>query len=154
VAGRRRRSGTADALSSVWRYLPALVRAALITIVLSCLAMALAVALGVAVRAAGCTEAAPARGAHGLRRADASTPVLLQLFVLYYGLAEVVRLPAFVPRCWPRPQLRRVRERDLPQRPRGRPEGPARAARVLGFSERQVFTLVRGPQACASPWRR
>ena len=76
------------------------------------------------------------------------TPLLLQLFVLYYGLAAAVRLPAFVAAlARPRAQLRRVRERDLPRRARGDPQGQLEAARTLGFTERQVLTLIRGPQA-------
>ena len=93
--------GGAPARPSTWeltvRYLPALLRAALITLVLSCAAMLLAVSLGAAiavgrvygrgwVRALLTTCVEVTRG----------TPVLLQLFVLYYGLAAVVRLPPFV----------------------------------------------------------
>ena len=67
------------------------------------------------------------------------TPVLLQLFVIYYGLAAVVRLPGLrrgAARA--RPELRGVRERDLSRRAGS---GAARAARG-------------GAHARASPSRR
>ena len=75
------------------------------------------------------------------------TPVLLQLFVLYYGLvggrpAARVRRGA----ARPRPQLRGLRERDLPRRARGGAAGQLEAARTLGLTERQV--------AAARPRRR
>ena len=55
------------------------------------------------------------------------TPVLLQLFVLYYGLASVIELPAFAAALLGLgAQLRRVRERDLPRRARGGAARPAR----------------------------
>ncbi len=55
------------------------------------------------------------------------TPVLLQLFVIYYGFAAVIRLPAFRRRAArARPELRGVRERDLSQRARGRAARTAR----------------------------
>ena len=109
-----------------------------VTLLLSCLAMALAVAVGMAV-AAGRVYGPP------LVRAPLAvyvelmrgTPVLLQLFVLYYGLSGVVRLPAFSPRCsasastTPRtsrrsivPRCRRSRARS--SRPRARSASPSR----------------------------
>jgi polar amino acid transport system substrate-binding protein len=76
------------------------------------------------------------------------TPVLLQLFVLYYGLAEVVRLPAFAAALLGLGLNYAAYESEIY---RGAleavPKGQLEAARVLGLSERQVFTLVRGPQA-------
>ena len=76
------------------------------------------------------------------------TPILLQLFVLYYGIAAAIRLPAFIAALLGlRAELRRVRKRDLPRRARGGPPGQLEAARTLGLTERQVLRLVRGPQA-------
>ena len=47
------------------------------------------------------------------------TPLLLQLFVLYFGLAVVVQLPAVVAAVLGAgAELRRLRERDLPRRAR------------------------------------
>jgi polar amino acid transport system substrate-binding protein len=141
--------GRQDTLAAVTRYLPALLRAALITIVLSCLAMALAVALGVVV-ASGRVYGGPLlrAGLTAYVELTRGTPVLLQLFVLYYGLAEVVRLPAFVAALLGLGLNYAAYESEIY---RGAleavPRGQLEAARVLGLSERQVFSLVRGPQA-------
>ncbi|MFL5538031.1 MAG: ABC transporter permease subunit, partial [Longimicrobiaceae bacterium] len=77
-------------------YLPALARAAGITLLLSCLAMALAVSVGILV-AAGRVYGHPVLRALLTVYVEVmrGTPVLLQLFVIYYGLSGVVRLPAF-----------------------------------------------------------
>ena len=77
------------------------------------------------------------------------TPMLLQLFVLYYGLAAAMRLPAFVAALLGLgAELRGVRERDLSRRARGgAASGSSRRRARSGFTERQVLTLVRGPQA-------
>jgi polar amino acid transport system substrate-binding protein len=142
----QRSPGTATA---VMRYLPALLRAAVITLVLSCLAMALAVAAGVVV-ASGRVYGGPlARaGLTAYVELTRGTPVLLQLFVLYYGLAELVRLPAFVAALLGLGLNYAAYESEIY---RGAleavPRGQLEAARVLGLGERQVFTLVRGPQA-------
>ncbi len=102
---------------AVRRYLPSLLRAALVTIVLSCLSMALAIALGMFDRqrprlwpAAPCV-----RSLTGYVELTRGTPILLQLFVLYYGIAAADP-PAGVRRGVPRsgPELRGLRERDLP----------------------------------------
>ena len=141
--------GRPDTLTAVVRYLPALFRAALITVVLSCLAMALAVALGVAVasgRVYGGRMLQTVLTAYvELTR---GTPVLLQLFVLYYGLAEIVRLPAFVAALLGLGLNYAAYESEIYRSSlEAVPKGQLEAARVLGLSERQVFTLVRGPQA-------
>ena len=142
----QRSPGTAAA---VMRYLPALLRAAVITLVLSCLAMALAVAAGVVV-ASGRVYGGPLvrAGLTAYVELTRGTPVLLQLFVLYYGLAELVRLPAFVAALLGLGLNYAAYESEIY---RGAleavPRGQLEAARVLGLGERQVFTLVRGPQA-------
>jgi len=141
--------GHTETAAAVQRYLPALFRAALVTIVLSCLAMALAVAMGVFI------ASGRVYGGRVLRTVltayvelTRGTPVLLQLFVLYYGLAEFIRLPAFVAALVGLGLNYAAYESEIY---RGAleavPKGQLEAARVLGLSERQVFTLVRGPQA-------
>ena len=138
-----------DTAAAVRRYLPALFRAALITIVLSCFAMALAIMLGVAV------ASGRVYGGRLLRAVltayvelTRGTPVLLQLFVLYYGLAEIVRLPAFVAALLGLGLNYAAYESEIYRSAlEAVPKGQLEAARVLGLSERQVFTLVRGPQA-------
>jgi len=130
-------------------YLPALLRASLITIALSCLSMALAVALGIGIASGRI---------YGLRPISAlltlyvevirGTPLLLQLFVLYYGLSTVVRLPAFVAALLGLGLNYAAYESEIY---RGAllaiPRAQLEAARTLGLTEGQVFRLVRAPQA-------
>ena len=76
------------------------------------------------------------------------TPLLLQLFVLYFGLASVVQLPAFVAALLGLGLNYAAYESEIY---RGAleaiPRGQLDAARTLGFTERQILMLVRGPQA-------
>jgi polar amino acid transport system substrate-binding protein len=136
-------------LSAVGRYLPSLLSAAVITIVLSCLSMALAVGLGVVVASGRVYGGALTRGVlTGYVELTRGTPVLLQLFVLYYGLAEFVRLPAFVAALLGLGLNYAAYESEIYRSAlEAVPKGQLEAARVLGLSERQVFALVRGPQA-------
>jgi polar amino acid transport system substrate-binding protein len=133
----------------ILRYIPALLRASLITIVLSCAAMALAVLLGVAI-ASGRVYGNPlVRGMLATYvEVVRGTPVLLQLFVLYYGLSSVIRLPAFLAALLGLGLNYAAYESEIY---RGAleavPRGQLEAARTLGLTERQVLTLVRGPQA-------
>src|SRR5207247_3389536 len=79
----------------VWAYLPSLGRAALITAVVSALAMAVAVVVGLVVASGRVYGPGPVRAVMtAYVEVIRGTPVLLQLFVLYYGLAGLVRLPA------------------------------------------------------------
>jgi polar amino acid transport system substrate-binding protein len=130
-------------------YLPALLLASLVTIGLSCSSMALAVGAGVLI------ATGRVYGGWLLRTAltayvevTRGTPVLLQLFVLYYGLASVVRLPAMLAAFLGLGLNYAAYESEIY---RGAleavPRGQLEAARTLGFTERQVLTLVRGPQA-------
>ena len=136
-------------IAAVLRYLPALFKSALITLVLSCLSMALAVSLGVFV-ASGRVYGGPLTRALFTAYVELTrgTPVLLQLFVLYYGLADYVRLPAFVAALLGLGLNYAAYESEIYRAAlEAVPKGQLEAARVLGLSERQVFTLVRGPQA-------
>ncbi len=131
------------------RYLPAILRAAFITLVLSFAAMALAVVAGVGI-ASGRVYGGPWLRAVLTVYVEVTrgTPVLLQLFVLYYGLAGVVRLPAFVAALLGLGLNYAAYESEIYRAAlEAVPSGQLEAARVLGLSERQVFTLVRGPQA-------
>jgi His/Glu/Gln/Arg/opine family amino acid ABC transporter permease subunit len=135
--------------NAVIAYIPALLRATLITIVMSCAAMALAVLIGVI------TATSRIYGGPLLRaiftiyvEVTRGTPVLLQLFVIYYGLSSVIRLPAFVAALIGLGLNYAAYESEIY---RGAmeavPRGQLEAARTLGLSEGQVFRLVRGPQA-------
>ena len=131
------------------QYLPALLSASVVTIVLSCLSMALAVALGVLIASGRVYGNSVVRGVlTGYVELIRGTPVLLQLFVLYYGIAAAVKLPAFVAALLGLALNYAAYESEIY---RGAleavPVGQLEAARTLGFSERQVLTLIRGPQA-------
>lgn len=138
-----------DAWALTLRYLPALGRAALITLALSCVAMLLAVSLGSAIaigrvygalwlRAALTTYVEVVRG----------TPVLLQLFVLYYGLAGVVRLPPFLAALLGLGLNYAAYESEIYRAAlEAVPKGQLEAARTLGFTRLQTLRLIRGPQA-------
>jgi polar amino acid transport system substrate-binding protein len=131
------------------RYLPSLFKAAGVTLVLSCLAMALAVVLGVLIASGrvygnGITRFLLTSYVELMR----GTPILLQLFVIYYGLAAAIKLPAFIAALAGLALNYAAYESEIY---RGALEaiskGQLEAARTLGLTERQVLTLVRGPQA-------
>jgi His/Glu/Gln/Arg/opine family amino acid ABC transporter permease subunit len=83
-------------LDATRRYLPALLRAALITVALSCLSMMLAVGVGILVASGRVYGRRPVQAALATYvEVTRGTPLLLQLFVLYFGLAAIVQLPAF-----------------------------------------------------------
>ena len=129
VAAGRRRGATC----------PSLLRASVVTIVLSCLSMALAVALGMLHRERTRLRRARrcALALTGYVELMRGTPILLQLFVLYYGIAAAIRLPAFVaallgPRrsTTPRTKARSTaarsrRSRSVSSRRRGRWASPS-----------------------------
>ena len=135
--------------AAVRRFAPSLVRAAWITLVISCASMALAVVLGVLV-ATGRVYGDPL--SRGLLTAYVEvmrgTPVLLQLFVIYYGLSTFVRLPAFAAAIVGLGLNYAAYESEIY---RGAleavPRGQLEAARTLGLTEGQVMRLVRIPQA-------
>jgi polar amino acid transport system substrate-binding protein len=131
------------------RYLPSLVKAAGVTLILSCLAMAIAVGLGVLIASGRVYGRGLVRLAlTGYVELIRGTPVLLQLFVIYYGLAAVVKLPAFLAALAGLALNYAAYESEIY---RGAleaiPVGQLEAARTLGLTERQVLRLVRGPQA-------
>ncbi|MEO6486423.1 MAG: ABC transporter substrate-binding protein/permease [Thermoanaerobaculia bacterium] len=131
------------------RYLPALFRAAAITIVLSCLAMAFAVSLGVVIETGRVYGGPLLRGVlTGYVEVVRGTPVLLQLFVIYYGLSPVIRLPAFVAALVGLGLNYAAYESEIYRSAMlAVPPGQLDAGRTLGLSSLQIFRLVRGPQA-------
>jgi polar amino acid transport system substrate-binding protein len=133
----------------VLAYIPALLKASVITIVLSCLSMALAICAGVFIASGRVYASKPLRALLTLYvEVVRGTPVLLQLFVLYYGLSSVVRLPAFIAALLGLGLNYAAYESEIY---RGAleavPRGQLEAARTLGLTETQVLWLVRGPQA-------
>ena len=139
----------APVAARVIAYLPSLARAAGVTLSVSVLSMALAVIVGLALASARVYGP-------GLLRIPAAiyvevvrgTPLLLQLFVIYYGLAGVVRLPAFLAAVLALGLNYAAYEAEIY---RGALQAVTRtqleAARTLGFSEMQILRLIRGPQA-------
>lgn len=130
-------------------YLPALLRAAVVTLVLSCAAMVLAVALGALVAAGRVYGAAPVRGALAAYvEVMRGTPVLLQLFVIYYGLSGMVRLPAFAAAVLGLGLNYAAYESEIYRAALEAISRPQlEAARTLGLSEGQILWLIRAPQA-------
>jgi polar amino acid transport system substrate-binding protein len=131
------------------QYLPSLFEAALITLALSCLSMSLAVVLGVAI-ATGRVYGGPVTRSvlTGYVELMRGTPVLLQLFVIYYGLAAMIRLPAFVAALLGLGLNYAAYESEIYRSAlEAVPKGQLEASRILGFSRMQVLRLIRGPQA-------
>jgi polar amino acid transport system substrate-binding protein len=140
----------ADATSrSIRTYVPALARAALITLALSLLAMILAVTIGVCIAAGRVYGGVVTRTLLGAYvEIVRGTPVLLQLFVIYYGLSGVIRLPAFVAAVIGLGLNYAAYESEIYRAALlAIPRAQLEAARTLGLSEYQVLRLVRGPQA-------
>ena len=146
-------TSTSVATVSQWeaakRYLPSLLRASVVTIILSCLSMGLAVIIGVMIATGRVYGNRPARLAlTGYVELIRGTPILLQLFVLYYGLAAAIRLPAFVAALLGLALNYAAYESEIYRSAlESISTGQLEAARTLGLSERQVLTLVRAPQA-------
>ncbi len=140
---------TASRWEAARRYFPSLLRASVITIVLSCLSMALAVAIGVLIATGRVYGGSITRTAlTAYVELIRGTPILLQLFVLYYGLASAIRLPAFVAALLGLALNYAAYESEIYRSAlEAIPVGQLEAARTLGLSERQVLTLVRAPQA-------
>jgi polar amino acid transport system substrate-binding protein len=145
----RTATGSTDTWAAARRYFPALLQAAVITLVLSCAAMALAVVTGSLI------AAGRVYGPRSLQAALTAyvevvrgTPLLLQLFVLYFGLAPFVQLPAFIAALLGLGLNYSAYESEIYRGAlQAVPQGQLDAARALGLSDRQALVLVRGPQA-------
>jgi polar amino acid transport system substrate-binding protein len=131
------------------RYLPSMLKASGVTIALSLLSMVLAVVMGMAIASGRVYGSSLVRTVLiGYVELMRGTPILLQLFVLYYGIAAAIRLPAFLAAflglalnyaAYESEIYRSALEAVSP--------GQLEAARTLGFTERQILRLIRGPQA-------
>ena len=142
-------AATPGAWDATVRYLPALLRAGGITIVLSCLSMALAVGVGVLIASGRVYGRRPLQVAlTAYVEVIRGTPLLLQLFVLYFGLAPFVQLPAFLAALIGLGLNYGAYESEIYRSAlEAVPAGQLDAARTLGFSRGQTLMLVRGPQA-------
>ena len=130
-------------------YVPALLEASVVTVVLSCASMALAILAGVMIASGRVYGAAPLRFLlTAYVEIVRGTPLLLQLFVLYYGLSALIRLPAFVAALLGLGLNYGAYESEIY---RGAleavPRGQLEAASILGFRRMQALRLIRGPQA-------
>jgi polar amino acid transport system substrate-binding protein len=138
-----------SASAATMRYLPSLFRAALITLGLSCVAMALAVVSGMLIAVGRVYGGGPLRVVlTSWVELVRGTPLLLQLFVLYFGLESFVRLPALVAAVLGLGLNYGAYESEIYRGAlQAVPPGQLEAARTLGFSQWQALRLVRGPQA-------
>lgn len=133
----------------IQRYVPSLFQAAGITLVLSFVSMALAITLGMFI-AIGRVYGDPLSRLLMTIYVEVmrGTPVLLQLFVIYYGLASVIRLPAFVAALLGLGLNYAAYESEIYRSAlEAVPRGQLDAARILGFSKLQTLRLIRAPQA-------
>jgi polar amino acid transport system substrate-binding protein len=131
------------------RYFPALLRASGLTLLFSCASMVMAVGLGIAIATGRIYGGRIARALLiGYVELMRGTPLLLQLFVLYYGLAAAIRLPAWMAALLGLGLNYAAYESEIY---RGAllavPVGQLEAAKTLGFSDFQTLRLIRGPQA-------
>ena len=139
----------ATSYTSIVAYLPSLFRAAAITLALSCLSMALAVIVGALVAAGRVYGPTVVRVPLTIYvEIMRGTPLLLQLFVIYYGLSAVVRLPAFLAAVIGLGLNYAAYESEIYRAAlKAISRVQLEAARTLGLTERQILRLVRGPQA-------
>ena len=142
-------AATVDAWAAARRYAPAMIRATGITLVLSCLSMGLAVALGSAIAAGRVYGGRPLQLVlTAYVELIRGTPLLLQLFVIYFGFAAVIELPAFMAAMLGLALNYAAYESEIY---RGAllavPAGQLEAAQTLGLNTRQTLWLIRGPQA-------
>src|ERR1044072_1930121 len=140
-------------VAQVIAYLPSLARAAAVPLLASALSMLLAVVVGLALASAR-VYGRSAIGALATLYVEVvrGAPLLLQRFVIYYGLAGVVRLPAFLAAILALGLNYAAYEAEIY---RGALEAVARvqleAARTLGLSELQILRLGGGAQALGHP---
>jgi len=132
-------------LAQAWLFL----RGAGVTLLISLLAMALAVPLGLALALARLYGGTPLRWlAHAYVELFRGTPVLLQLYILYYGLAPVVHLDALSAAILGLGLNYGAYEAEVHRAAlQAVPPGQAEAASALGLSRGQALRLVLLPQA-------
>jgi polar amino acid transport system substrate-binding protein len=149
VGGAAAGAATLTRWEAARRYFPSLLRASFVTLVLSCLAMGLAVVLGAVIATGRVYGARPLRLLLvGYVEVMRGTPLLLQLFVLYYGIAAAIQLPAFAAALLGLALNYAAYESEIYRSAlEAVPVGQLEAGRTLGLRESQVLRLIRGPQA-------
>jgi polar amino acid transport system substrate-binding protein len=131
--------------AQVWLFL----RGAWVTLLVSLLAMALAVPLGLALALSRLYGGPlPRFLAHAYVELFRGTPVLLQLYILYYGLAPVVHLSALSAAVIGLGLNYAAYEAEVHRAAlQAIPVGQSEAAAALGLSRAQSLRLVLLPQA-------
>ena len=147
IVGERKQVST---LRELPKYLPLLLRGAAVTVELSVLAMALAVVAGLVLVLLRLYAIAPLRWfARGYVEVIRGTPLLIQLFLIYYGLPEIgIRLNPFLAGIMGLGLNYAASESEnyragIQSIPRGQTE----AAQALGMSRWQGLRHVILPQA-------
>ena len=120
-----------------------------LTVIISFLAMALAVPLGLLLALSRMYGRAPVRLlSHAYVELFRGTPVLLQLYILYYGIAPVVHLSALAAAILGLGLNYGAYESEVHRAAlQSVPPGQGEAAAALGFSRWQALRLVLLPQA-------
>jgi polar amino acid transport system substrate-binding protein len=120
-----------------------------VTLIVSLVAMALAVPLGLMLALARMYGGGPVRFlAHAYVELFRGTPVLLQLYILYYGIAPVVHLSALAAAILGLGLNYGAYEAEVHRAAlQAFPVGQGEAAAALGFSRAQALRLVLLPQA-------
>jgi polar amino acid transport system substrate-binding protein len=131
--------------AQVWLFL----KGAWVTLVVSFLAMALAVPLGLGLALARLYGGkVTSFCAQAYVEAFRGTPVLLQLYILYYGLAPIVHLSAFAAAILGLGMNYGAYEAEVHRAAlQSIPAGQSEAAEALGLSRAQSLRLVLLPQA-------
>ena len=132
------------------KYLPLLLRGAVTTVELSVLGMALAVAAGLVVVLARLYGAAPVRWlAQAYVEVIRGTPLLIQLFLIYYGLPQIgLRLNAFLAGILGLGLNYAANEAENYRAGiQSIPKGQTEAALALGMTRAQILRRIVLPQA-------
>jgi polar amino acid transport system substrate-binding protein len=132
------------------KYLPLLLRGAVTTVILSVLGMVLAVAVGLVVVLARLYGPGPIRWlAQAYVEVVRGTPLLIQLFLIYYGLPQVgLRLNAFLAGILGLGLNYAANEAENYRAGiQSIPKGQTEAALALGMNRRQILRRIILPQA-------
>lgn len=132
------------------KYLPLLLRGALVTIEISVLAMALAVVVGLIIVLMRLYGIAPLRWfAKAYVEVMRGTPLLIQLFLIYYGLPQIgIRLNAFIAAIIGLGLNYAANEAENYRAGiQAIPHGQTEAAQALGMTRKQYVRCIILPQA-------
>ncbi len=135
---------------TLWGYVPDFIHAAWLTLQITLLAFLLAVVLGLATALAGASRILVLRAiARGYIELIRNTPVLLQIFIVFFGLPSLgIRLSAYTAGVIALgvnvgAYLAEVFRAGIQSVPRGQLE----AASLLGLERSQIFLSIVLPQA-------